>query len=560
MSQRGHFILRCGAAAAALAALSIVATALVNTHNRTDGSLLAHNSRLATIQLSQALIVSDDFASSRITRFEALSRVFDVELSRATALTKPRSTNRSLLASEGKTSIEWQTASLRVIVSPTGIRRSDVIKRRALSAEFGRTNAALQKRLLNDRSDAKHDESRVKTAFILLALVLFAAIGGTTLIRRLRLRAARIADERRLLQDDRRHRRDQEEFTGALQGARSEREAQRMLKRQLERALEKCHATVLNRNNSGNRLEAVTTIPASSPLANALPDAEPGDCLSVRFGRTYERAVGSAPLLACELCGGLPGSVTCVPSLVGGEVIGSVLVETPEPLGGNEHRRLADGVAHAAPVLASMRNLRLAETQASTDLLTGLANRRAAESTFNLLLANAGRSQLACAVVMMDIDHFKKVNDVYGHEKGDEVLAAVGALLGSSIRTSDIAARFGGEEFLLVLSDTEFEASLAVCEKLRAGVEELRVLGGGKGVTASFGMAMFPQDAIEPEALLRAADRALYAAKAAGRNCVKALQLIDGETGLDVDVSPATDQAGLHDANPPAVVALNRSR
>ena len=93
-----------------------------------------------------------------------------------------------------------------------------------------------------------------------------------------------------------------------------------------------------------------------------MPDAEPEDCLAVRFGQPQERAAGSSPLLLCELCGALAGSVTCVPSLVGGKVIGSVLVETEEPLDDAGHRRLADAVTQSAPVLASMRNLRLAET------------------------------------------------------------------------------------------------------------------------------------------------------------------------------------------------------
>ena len=105
-----------------------------------------------------------------------------------------------------------------------------------------------------------------------------------------------------------------------------------MLKRQLERSLAGGSATVLNRNNSDNRLEAVTAVRSDSPLAEAIPDAEPEDCLAVRFGQPQMRAAGTSPLLTCELCGGLEGSVTCVPSLVGGKVIGSVLLETADPL------------------------------------------------------------------------------------------------------------------------------------------------------------------------------------------------------------------------------------
>jgi diguanylate cyclase (GGDEF)-like protein len=219
-----------------------------------------------------------------------------------------------------------------------------------------------------------------------------------------------------------------------------------------------------------------------------------------------------------------------VPSLVGGEVIGSVLVETAEPLDDAGRGRLADAVSHAAPVLASMRNLKLAETRAATDALTGLANRRAAEETLKLMVANAARTLSPCAVVMFDLDHFKKVNDIYGHEKGDHLLAAVGDTATSTIRASDFVARFGGEEFLLVLTNTTLEGALLACDKLRLAISTLRIPGVAQGPSASFGLAVFPEDGTDPEELVRGADRALYAAKSSGRNCVRALQTLSTET------------------------------
>ncbi len=202
---------------------------------------------------------------------------------------------------------------------------------------------------------------------------------------------------------------------------------------------------------------------------------------------------------------------------------------TPEVLDDDGHRRLADAVTHAAPVLASMRNLRLAETRAATDALTGLPNRRSAEDTLKLMLANADRTATPCAVVLFDLDHFKQVNDVYGHEKGDHLLAAVGDSASSSTRASDFAARFGGEEFLLVLPDTDLDGAVKLCDKLRERISNLRLLGEGTSPTASFGVAMFPTDAAEPEGLVRGADRALYSAKGSGRNCVKTLRAMDGD-------------------------------
>ena len=238
----------------------------------------------------------------------------------------------------------------------------------------------------------------------------------------------------------------------------------------------------------------------------------------------------------------IAGSVTCVPSLVGGEVIGSVLVETEVPLDDNERRRLADAVTQSAPVLASMRNLRLAETRAATDALTGLPNRRSAEETLKLMLANADRSATPLAVALFDLDHFKNVNDVYGHEKGDQLLAAVGDVASSATRASDFVARFGGEEFLALLPNTDLAGGVLACDKLRETIARLHVLGAGHSPSASFGVAVFPDDGTDPETLVRGADRALYAAKSSGRNCVRALRTLEAENGTFAAAGATDDQ------------------
>jgi diguanylate cyclase (GGDEF)-like protein len=437
-------------------------------------------------------------------------RPFQVAVADALAQTRPGSRERAMVVDQAEVADRWFATAT-----------SDTASREMLLNRFGARNAALGATLLREGAAAHEARHRL---VLLGALPLAAlALAGLALAvwRRWREQAARAAEDRRILADDRRHRAQQEEFSRALQGTRSEREAQRMLKRQLERTLGDSSATVLNRNNSDNRLEAVTGLAADSVLAMSIPDAEPDDCLAVRFGQPQERAGGAVPLLGCELCGALEGSVTCVPSLVGGEVIGSVLLETPQPLDVVGHRRLADAVTQSAPVLASMRNLRLAETRAATDVLTGLANRRSAEKTLKLMIANADRSVSSCAVAMFDLDHFKNVNDVYGHEKGDELLAAVGNTATTTLRASDFVARVGGEEFLVILPDTDVEGAVLVCDKLRESIAGIRLKGVGQSPSASFGIAMFPYDAVEPEALLRDADRALYAAKSSGRNCVK---------------------------------------
>ena len=229
------------------------------------------------------------------------------------------------------------------------------------------------------------------------------------------------------------------------------------------------------------------------------------------------------PLLTCEVCGLTDGNSTCVPSLVGGEVIGSVLVQHALPLDAWGKRRVEESMTQASPVLANLRNLALSQTRALTDGLTGLPNRRAADDTLKRMAAHAGRTSNSLGAVLFDLDHFKQINDLCGHEKGDEVLAAVGLGVISSLRASDFAARFGGEEFILLLPETDRDGAVTVAEKLRKAIAAVEVPGVSRPITATFGVAALPEDADEPTLLLRAADRALYLAKSRGRNRVETL-------------------------------------
>jgi diguanylate cyclase (GGDEF)-like protein len=121
----------------------------------------------------------------------------------------------------------------------------------------------------------------------------------------------------------------------------------------------------------------------------------------------------------------------------------------------------------------------------------------------------------------VDLDHFKQVNDRHGHDKGDEVLAAVGALLDESLRASDFASRAGGEEFCVLLPSTDVTGALEIAEKLRAAIARVEVPGVEREISASFGVATYPEHAIDAMTLMRKSDRALYAAKQAGRNRVE---------------------------------------
>jgi diguanylate cyclase (GGDEF)-like protein len=161
--------------------------------------------------------------------------------------------------------------------------------------------------------------------------------------------------------------------------------------------------------------------------------------------------------------------------------------------------------------------------QSVHDELTGLHNRRFLYEFFGHRLVQARLSGGRVAVVMGDLDHFKAVNDGFGHLAGDQVLRAVGALMKQSFRPADIVCRYGGEEFVMVLPGLGREAAVGRVEDLRRAIAGTTVIHEQDrlSITASFGVAVFPDDGLSRDELIRAADRALYAAKVGGRNRVE---------------------------------------
>jgi diguanylate cyclase (GGDEF)-like protein len=321
-----------------------------------------------------------------------------------------------------------------------------------------------------------------------------------------------------VLAGDRAYRAAQDAFSDAMQAAETEHEAHGVIKLHIERWVPDSHVVVLNRRSVTDELEASTPLPDGSAMQAALQDAEPRACLAVRLARTHDSAAEPPPLLECELCGRAASESTCVPLSVSGEVIGAVLVGHARLLHGDEHRRIEDTVSQAGPTLANLRNLALAEARAATDSLTGLPNRRAVQEALKRMIAQAGRTLAPMSVLVLDLDHFKQINDTYGHDRGDAVLAAVGDVLAGALRTSDFVGRNGGEEFVALLPETGADGALEAAEKLRAAIARVTLPGIDRAITASVGAAVYPHTAADPESLLRLADRALYAAKAAGRN------------------------------------------
>ena len=178
------------------------------------------------------------------------------------------------------------------------------------------------------------------------------------------------------------------------------------------------------------------------------------------------------------------------------------------------------------------RALRDLQEQAITDPLTGLLNRRYLREYLPREVTRARRNGTSLAFIMVDIDYFKRVNDTFGHEAGDFVLREFGALLGSHIRGSDVACRFGGEEFALVLPDATLEGAREKAESARASIKKLDLQYRNEPIgriTASFGVALFPAHAEDADSLIRAADEALYLAKGGGRDRVAICEAAGGK-------------------------------
>ena len=215
----------------------------------------------------------------------------------------------------------------------------------------------------------------------------------------------------------------------------------------------------------------------------------------------------------------------CFPIIQSGTV-GSVLqiLAPPDQLEriGNLVPYISVYLREAAPVLEAKRLTETLRESNLRDPMTGLHNRRFLEESVDTLIAQAQRHKASMAFMMLDLDYFKMVNDTYGHDAGDSVLKALAHVLSDSVRTSDFVIRYGGEEFLILLQETNATLAMDVAEKIRKAVEELRVqvAGGLLQKTISIGISGYPEDSDTFWQAVKFADVALYHAKDTGRNRV----------------------------------------
>lgn len=220
---------------------------------------------------------------------------------------------------------------------------------------------------------------------------------------------------------------------------------------------------------------------------------------------------------------------TCVPMIVSGKVLGvvqflSLFVDSPQRAAEMETNLHLGSLylQEALPVLHAKRLASNLHEMATKDSLTGLYNRHFLESNINPIIAGVKRRKSAMGILMCDLDFFKQVNDEYGHDVGDQILKTLAVIMQNSVRASDIVIRYGGEEFLILLTDCEIEKAIEVAEKIRATVEEqtFRVQSLSIRKTLSIGVSILPLDGEAFWECVKYADIALYKAKESGRNKV----------------------------------------
>jgi diguanylate cyclase (GGDEF)-like protein len=240
-------------------------------------------------------------------------------------------------------------------------------------------------------------------------------------------------------------------------------------------------------------------------------------------------ALGSGPIgraakysrLVTDL-GSAGGQRLAVPLVVGSRVVGVLDLELDDatPLSDASIEVLETLAVHAATALEAARLHEDAAHASEHDALTQLPNRRRLDSDLAVECERSARYARPLAFVMLDLDHFKQVNDQYGHARGDEVLQSVAGVLSSNLRASDTAYRYGGEELAIILRESNLTSAAEAAERLRVCLEKAFGVEGEVAVTASFGVAELGPQTSMPASLVAAADAALYAAKREGRNRV----------------------------------------
>lgn len=321
------------------------------------------------------------------------------------------------------------------------------------------------------------------------------------------------------------------EMTDMLQSAADILDANAVLKATADELIPGFGGALYVFNNSRDRLTLSTSWEV--PDGRALPELiAPTQCWALKRGKPHTNRA-DAKGLCCEHH--VSGSAVLeIPMIARGEILGLLQIFAtglaPEarldgilPLGS----ALADGMSLALANIALREKLR---SQALRDPLTGLYNRRYMEDSLERSVRLAERENRKFSVIMIDLDHFKRLNDEHGHATGDAVLREAAAAVVGALRETDVACRYGGEEMIVLLPDCDLDKGAEKAEAIRQRIEALSGQHGA-AVSASFGVACSPTTSNGSIDLVRAADAALYKAKQAGRNCVATAPQRSGQNG-----------------------------
>jgi diguanylate cyclase (GGDEF)-like protein/PAS domain S-box-containing protein len=273
---------------------------------------------------------------------------------------------------------------------------------------------------------------------------------------------------------------------------------------------------------SRNLVEAAAVWGDSARTEHAF---SPQECWALRRGRTHWVENSRSGLICRHILPPPPEGYVCIPMMAQSEALGVLHLMQPDNVKMTETKqRMA--ITLSEHIAMALSNLRLHETlrsQSIRDPLTGLFNRRFMEESLELEIRRAARNQRPLGMIMIDLDHFKYFNDNFGHEAGDLLLKELGALLKGNIRAEDIACRYGGEEFTLMLPEGTGAVTRQRAEFFKEAIQRLDVHYRGRPlgkITASMGVAVFPDHGRTAKALIEAADKALYRSKSAGRDRV----------------------------------------
>jgi diguanylate cyclase (GGDEF)-like protein len=282
-------------------------------------------------------------------------------------------------------------------------------------------------------------------------------------------------------------------------------------------------------NSSRDLVESAATWNGCSTTE---PLFHPDDCWGLRRGKPYGGPV--SPMACSHMRASGAMNFLCVPLVAHGETLGllyvedkmSLLAPSPEAVRLEQATLKRRSIAVAERVALALANLKLREllrNQSIRDPLTGLYNRRYFEESLSRELHRANRTGRNVSLVMLDLDHFKHFNDTFGHQVGDILLKEVAGVLKGRVRAGDLACRYGGEEFSLIIAEADTEGAYKCVESIREAIKHLSLHNRGQTlgtVTVSAGIATYPPHAASSEDLIHAADEALYRAKKAGRDAI----------------------------------------